>query len=195
TIGFIRSWRTFPLVISLFVLIRFAMLVPWPLQTRYLLPVLPFLIVYLLSGLSWLIERLPRLSFSPRAQHAILALLLVFALGRDALLVARPPSLLYPDLIRGGQMIRQNVPADAVVAASWSAKSFYLYSGRKAREVPLTPGLSRGNLLRQLSGTRYFLLARSSDDPRDFSPLGHDPRFAVLAEEDGLTLMKLTSSP
>lgn len=192
-LGFVRSWRTSPLVISLFVLVRLAMLVPWPLQTRYLLPLLPFLILYLLSGLSWLIDPLPRLSFSARAQHAVLALLLIFALGRDALLVTRPPSLLYPDLRRGGQMIREHVPADAVVAASWSAKSFYLHSGHKAREVSLSAGpLNSDALLKQLGDTRYLLLARGPDDPpRDLTALLHDPRFAVQAEENGLTLLKV----
>ncbi|MEN6644267.1 MAG: glycosyltransferase family 39 protein [Armatimonadia bacterium] len=192
--GFARTWRTFPVVISLFVLIRFAMLVPWPLQTRYLLPLLPFLILYLLSGLSWLVDRIPRLRFSPRAQHAVLALLLIFALGRDALLVVRPPRLLYPDLVRGGRMIQEHVPPDAVVAASWSAKSFYLYSGHTAREVSLSAGpLSPDALLRQLGDTRYLLLARGPNDPpRDLAALLHDPRFAVQAEENGLTLLKIT---
>ena len=193
-LGFVRSWRAFPLVISLLVLIRLAMLVPWPLQTRYLLPLLPFLILYLLGGLSWLIDRLPRFSFSPRAQHTVLALLLVFALGRDALLVARPPSLLYPDLKRGGQMIREYVPADAVVAVSWSAKSFYLHSGRKVTELSLPAGpLTTEALPKQLGDTRYLLLARGPDDPpRDLTPLLNDRRFAVQTEANGLTLLKTT---
>lgn len=134
-LGFVLSWRRLPLLITLFVAVRMGMLTLWPVVSRYLLPMLPFLFLYVPVTLSWR-KRPEGQAFSPRIAAIIFALLLLPALGRDALLVLKPPSRDYPDLVAGGRLIADHTPPDAVVLSTWSAKSFYLYSHRLAREMP-----------------------------------------------------------
>ena len=47
----LRPWRRLPLLIGLFVVVRLAMLTAFAPVSRYLLPILPFLVIYLAAGL------------------------------------------------------------------------------------------------------------------------------------------------
>ncbi|MBU0608417.1 MAG: hypothetical protein KKI08_11065, partial [Armatimonadetes bacterium] len=132
-LGCARSWRRLPLLIGLFVVVRLAMLTAFAPVSRYLLPILPFLVVCLAAGLEGLLPRSWRKEpqgAAPAPRHALLvlcALLLLPALARDGMLLLRPPRHDYPDPVPGGQLIAAHTPPGAVVLSNWSSKSFALY--------------------------------------------------------------------
>lgn len=179
--------RRWPLLVVLFVGLRLFMLFNWWPFTRLLLPVLPFLLLGLLTALG-LCQCAPS-NTQPGRRRArlcvgVLAALLVLALARDTMLVVQPPSRQYPDLVTGGKLIADHTPPEAVVMSTWSAKSFYLYSHRLAREldVPLDSELTPRQILRQAGPAQYLLLARRQEGPRfDEAKLLAEPRLQEVA--------------
>lgn len=191
--GFVTSWRRLPLLITLFVALRIGMLTVWPVVSRYVLPLLPFLFLYVPMALSWR-QRPNGHLFAPRLAAVIFALLLLPAIGRDGLLMIRPLSRDYPDLIAGGKLIADHTPPGAVVMSTWSAKSFYLYSHRLAQElvVPLDYEITAQDILTQTGSAQYLLLARRQEGPRfDEAKFLADPQFRLIARSPDSKLLLL----
>ena len=134
-IGAVRLWRQVPALILLFVMVRLGMLLGFARVTRYLLPMLPFLVAFLAAGLGMWGQGFrccPRL---PRALP-VLGVLLFLALARNVLQVMDPPRKHYPDLVAGGQLVRDHTPPGAVIACTWIAKSLWLYTeDRQVQEL------------------------------------------------------------
>jgi 4-amino-4-deoxy-L-arabinose transferase-like glycosyltransferase len=189
--GFIMSLRRIPPLVTLFTVLRLAMLTAWPLVTRYLLPLLPFLLIYLAAAFSWRPKR--EASLVPRRMGIIFALLLLPALGRDTLLVLRPPSREYPNVIAGGNLIAQHTPPQAIVMSNWSARSFWLYSKRLAQELDVTQPTPEA-ILAQAGKAGYMLWVDRGEGPRlDEGKLLRTGRFYILGRADGgkLTLWRV----
>lgn len=195
--GFIRSIRGSPGLLPLYIILRLGMLIPWPIVTRYLLAMLPFLWLYLLLGLPGRTLTGSRWALSRRAP-GLLVVLLLMALGRDALLVCQPPRRHYPDVVAGGALIQRLTPPEAVVMTNWSAKSFYLHSGRRAweapslPEAPLTPKLA----LQQVPHATHLLLVPHVETmPYDETAFLSTPKLQLLGRnQEGMLLFALPTA-
>lgn len=182
-VGFARSWKALPGVISVFVALRLAMLIPWFRMARYLLPLLPFLLMFLASGIMvW--KRDPDLRHGGRRFAAgLFACLLVFTLGRDAALVLRPPSRNYPDVVAGGALIREHTPPGAVVLCNWNGPAFYLHSGRHVAEVPgETLSLTPEEFVARAPHATHLLLVGPPLQPVALQDYLACPRLRLLAQ-------------
>jgi hypothetical protein len=198
--GFALTWRKLPPLITLFTVLRLGMLTAWPLVTRYLLPLLPFLFLYLAAPFSW--RRGPS-GFrwegpldKTRMAAILFAFLLLPTLGRDALLVLRPPSREYPDVIAGGRLIAEHTPPEATVMSNWSARSFWLYSRRPAQELKVTQPTAEA-ILRQTGTARYLLWVDREEGPKlDEAKLQRSGRFRLIGRAEGgkLTLWRVLNS-
>lgn len=194
--GFALTWRTMPPLITLFTVLRLGMLTAWPLVTRYLLPLLPFLFLYLAAPFSW--RRTPsglrREGLTvPRRMAILFAILIIPALGRDALLVLRPPSREYPNVIAGGRLIAEKTSEDAIVMSNWSARSFWLYSKRTAQELEVAQPTPE-EVLAKAGGAQYLLWVDREEGPKlDEAKLLRSARFYLLGRADSgkLTLWRV----
>ncbi|MCB0190799.1 MAG: hypothetical protein KDJ65_02545 [Anaerolineae bacterium] len=120
-------------------------------QARFLVPIIPFLYAYLLSGLLWLIQQI-----IPEHSHhryslpitAVLSMLLVFLLLDHNLQDWRTPARNnITDLSIGTTWIKANTPPDAVVMSRMPVLD-YLYARRQTIDYPgkneiLAPYLTR----------------------------------------------------
>ncbi|MHB8996059.1 MAG: glycosyltransferase family 39 protein [Armatimonadota bacterium] len=185
--GFALSWRKLPPLITLFTVLRLGMLTAWPLVTRYLLPLLPFLFLYLAAPFSWRRTTSGFRREGPlptRSVAIVFALLLLPALGRDALLVLRPPSREYPNVIAGGRLIAEHTPPGATVMSNWSARSFWLYSKRPAQELDVAQPTPE-EILAQADRAQYLLWVDREEGPKlDKAKLLRSGRFYLLGRAD-----------
>jgi len=194
-LGFIRARRTLPTLISLFVIVRLGLLLVFAPVSRYLLPLLPFLVIFLAAGLGGLspaawrrqAEGADSAGRSSRPLAVLCLLLLLPALVRDGLLVLRPPARQYPDAVAGGQLIAAHAPPGAVVLTNWSSKSFYLYDGGQ-RVVEPERGTEQGGpdaLLAQASQASpatHLLLVGPPLQPVPVATYLHSPRLQLLGQ-------------
>ena len=152
--------------------------------TRYLLPLLPFLVILLLAGAGLWTRCLWWRGRAVAAAVPALGLLLVLALGRDALLVLRPPRTQYPDLAAGAALIREHAPPGAPVRCTWVAKSFWLYADRPLLEADTTLGrqLRGEDLLQRLRQADYVLFSPYQEGDTDTLAKGlAGPEFETVA--------------
>ena len=200
-LGLVRSWRRLPLLIGLFVVVRLAMLTAFAPVSRYLLPILPFLVICLAVGLEGLLSRGWRkepqgAAPAPRRVLLVLcALLLLPALARDGLLLVRPPRNDYPDPVAGGQLIAAHTPPGAVVLSNWSSKSFALY-GEGRLVVEPRRGTEAGGpdeLLAAAGPATHLLLVGPPFQAVAVHAYEQSPRLKLVAEQarQGLWLFAL----
>lgn len=114
-------------------------------QTRFLLPVVPFVLLLVVAGLDivqqWLLKILPsapRFNYWSASRYAIaLAVFGVGAtyLGRDAQAILRPAYQSMTDLSIGTSYLAQNSSSDVIVACQ-DPVSMYLYANRKTMYYP-----------------------------------------------------------
>jgi hypothetical protein len=143
--GFIQSWRRQDLV-ERYVLLYFGLLYFWVawaghLQIRLLLPVVPFLTMYLaqslISGIGWL----QRYAIRPVRIWAVpFILLAVLLFGRNLYDWANPPRLLTSDLTTSLQWLREHAPANAIVMTTDPVPD-YLYIRRSTIWYPPDPDI------------------------------------------------------
>jgi hypothetical protein len=110
---------------------------PGSAQPRFLWPLIPFLYLYLMDGLTWLAERLP----APRqrdGRSAVLAaagLLALLLIARNIQDWRSPVRRAYKDLSVGTTWVRQHADADAVVMTHDPLPD-YLYARRQTVPYP-----------------------------------------------------------
>ncbi len=176
--------RQLPALVLIFIILRLGMLLAFARATRYLLPMLPFLTLFLIEGSGLWRRRLCLRGREVSGAIPALALLLALALGRDGLLLVRPPCLQYPDLVAGAALIREHAPPGAVVMCTWVAKSFWLYADRPLLEADPTLGrrLRGAELLRRLRQADYVLFSpyAEGEDPALANQMG-EPEFETVA--------------
>lgn len=108
-------------------------------QPRYLVPLIPFLYIYFVSGIAALIHR-ARKTFAVRwrpqwAVVAIAMLVLMLNLARDAQAVIDPPRNHIPDLSLGTLWLREHSEPNALVM-TMQARTTRLYSSRRTIPYP-----------------------------------------------------------
>ena len=193
-VGFARTWRDLPPVVSAFVLLRTATLIAFFRFTRYLLPMLPFLFMFLGAGM--LVWRRDADLRAPGRRFVVglFACLLVVALARDLALVVRPSSRKYPSVVAGGAMLRQHCPPGAVVLCNWDAPAFYLHSGRLMASTSVDrQDWAPKALLAEAPRATHLLLVGPPWRPASLPAYLASPDLQLLARapQDGLWLFRI----
>ena len=138
-VGFVAQARRRLSLVEIFVLLHVGLVSIAPLNARYWLPILPFLILYFIVGVRTLLAALQRW-LTPRQASAIVALALVTLAGlhivRDVQNVVDPPRRRVPDVAIGPH--RGSPPTRRAAPSCWPIRRrvSYLYARR-------TIGLSR----------------------------------------------------
>jgi hypothetical protein len=137
-IGFVAQARHETSLVELFVLAHAALVSIAPLNARYWIPVLPFLVLYFIVGLRIVLAAAQRW-LTARQSSALVVLVLVALVGlhvvRDVQDVFDPPRLRVPDVAIGALWIAANTPANAVILANTPRVS-YLYARRTIWAFP-----------------------------------------------------------
>lgn len=198
-LGAWRLRRQLPGLVLTLVVVRLGMLLGFARATRYLLPVLPFLILFLVGGIGLWRRKVSLRGLDFPAAVPALALLLMLALGRDLLLLVRPPRLNYPDLVAGAALIREHAPPGATVMCTWVAKSFWLYADRPLLEADPTVGrrLRGAELLQRLRQADYVLFSPYAEgEDRGLANELSGPGFETVAvARDGRQRLLRTRHP
>jgi hypothetical protein len=116
-------------------------------QARYLIPLLPFLIIWMLRGFQTLVNLSELSSLNLKFEHSRLliiffsALFLSSFLIRDTLNIVRPNPSQIPDISVGASWINEHTPINAIVACDDPVPRF-LYLNRKTVRYPKENSLS-----------------------------------------------------
>lgn len=139
-VGFLTCMRRSFNVVQIYVVLLGALLLVWGYpQGRYLLPILPFLYLFLVTGTlkiaQWLLPHL-RLALPP---HLVLmgfvAVVMLLILARNVQGLRNPLRERIPDVSLGSSWIREHTPHDAVIMARVPRVSF-IYSDRSTVAYP-----------------------------------------------------------
>lgn len=114
------------------------LLLAWSFRyTRFVLPILPIALIYLLSAARTLAPR------RPGVLYALAGLALAGFALRDAAMVADPPRALYPDLRAAGEFVTEHTEADSLIVTERAA-GLALYADCDALEpIQLKAGAER----------------------------------------------------
>lgn len=146
-------------------------LLSWPFRyTRFVLPLLPILLVYLLA------LGIRVTSVRGTALYAVAALLIAGFLARDALMVVRPPAGRYPDVRETGEFIATHTEPDALVIAA-NAAGIAPHARRDAiapRPLKIGEPESTAAAINQALEARpvYLLSREGSPSQEDLAELG-----------------------
>lgn len=131
-------------------------------QTRYLIPLLPFVMIWMLRGWQLLLQFMRR--FLPSQQltgmrpfWSGVAILLLLFLGRDTLNILRPNPGRIPDIAAGAEWINTHTSTDVIVACDDPVPR-YLYLRRKTVRYP-ERFLTSGELAEFSHQPDYLLIA------------------------------------
>lgn len=123
---------------EIFVSLLGALLLVWGhAQPRYLLPLMPFLYLYLVTGITALAARLPfkRGTHTNWIVGASAGIVLLLVLARDAQGYLNPLRARIPDLSVGTEWIRDHSPAGAVIMTQ-TPRSTFIYAKRQTVPYP-----------------------------------------------------------
>lgn len=152
-IGWVRDIRKMRLI-ECFTVLYAGFILLWPqawVGPRAFLPLIPVLVLHAVSGLSWLIDRFParRRVWALPLLGAVLALLALPGHVRSAATNQRCLDFYrlgdrlacYPmewrAFVQTALWVRDNTAADAIVISE-KPRLYYLFSGRRGREYPVT---------------------------------------------------------
>lgn len=161
------------------------LLLCWPYRyTRFFLPLMPIALLYLLTLGHALLKRRRGWLI------AFAAVTLLGFVGRDALLVARPPRHAYPDLHALGRLMETHTPPGATILA-FSPSGMALYADRGFMDAvppkgtaPLGPALLEEMLARSAPYPPRFFLAWLD------SPAEHDVETQLVRRGTGRLIVR-----
>jgi len=138
-LGYCIQFRRHNGIAEIFTAFHAIILTLAPIDGRYWLPLIPFLLLYLIQGSYTLITRLTeRLNKRHWARIAVTVLLLsltVLNLARDIQATVNPVRYRIPDVALGATWIKNNTPEDATIMAQ-VPRVTYLYSNRTVVPFP-----------------------------------------------------------
>jgi 4-amino-4-deoxy-L-arabinose transferase-like glycosyltransferase len=193
--GWARRLRR-PGLAELFFPLYLGLVLVWPSEwadMRFLLPVLPLLLLYAAESTWWMLEPLPYPALAGAAVVAACAAAGVPALNAERLnaaecrreLAAGEPYVCYPAVFSGvfaiADQARGKLPEGAAVF-SRKPTLFWAFSGYPSRMYPLDPNPAVFLREAEEAGIRYAVLDRSSEGLRYLMPVtqGSKDRFCLM---------------
>ncbi|MBI5352860.1 MAG: hypothetical protein HZB50_09510 [Chloroflexi bacterium] len=164
--GWILSRKKFHLM-DLYVLIYFVgVLAFWnpkvgSVKARFLIPMIPFLYFYLMQGLKWLFDRIPK--FNARLMVVTCGLVALILLGRNFQDWRSPVNLQMTDMSIGTGWVAKNAPADAIVMVNEPVPA-YVQMRRRTVTFPFNLKNIEEYLVKQ--GVDYIIIAPALQSPR-----------------------------
>lgn len=144
------------------------LLLSWPFRyTRFILPVLPIVLVYLFAA---------AVTVAPRRRYLLVAvagILLAGFLVRDLSLITNPPQSRYPELRATGEFIRTHTEPDALLIAP-NPSGIALYAMRMTIDPAQTklgpPASAAASINERLAAGSVYLLEREDGPSREQLP-------------------------
>lgn len=174
-VGFFKSIKRFPLINAYVAFYSLALLqvnYPWVdnVQARYIIPISPFVMLYLLAGIKLVLNALSRFltrntHFTYTATRLIAAVLLLLYLGRGVQGVLDPVRNRITDISIGSEWFGSNASTGAVIMCR-DPVSRYLYIRRPTVGYPTTKDAGRILEYIDFNKVDYILIAPKLQTPR-----------------------------
>lgn len=164
--GWILSRKKFHLM-DIYILIYFiGILAFWnpkvgSVKARFLIPMIPFLYFYLIQGLKWIFDRIPK--YNARFMAVTCGLAALILLGRNFQDWRNPVNLQMTDMSIGTGWVAENAPADAIVMVNEPVPA-YVQMRRRAVAFPVNFGNIENYLVKQ--GVDYIIISPALQSPR-----------------------------